>query len=177
MHQLSLTRGYLANQRLRWARDELEIVQVPVRSLCGAIDSRLKDLLVLGETRDVATQRNIHMDPDTRALSAQLYYLLIMVCQEGAQQLLEHAGDTEGGVAWRLLDEYEPRAAGRQCALLQELLHYGFSRNPRVALGEFEVLLLRYSALSGEDVSESLKVTLVQKGITIASLLIIRTGK
>ena len=38
------------------------------------------------------------MDPDTRALSAQLCYMLIMVCQEGAQKLLEHAGDTEGGV-------------------------------------------------------------------------------
>ena len=60
------------------------------------------------------------MDLDTRALSAQLYYMLIMVCQEGAQKLLEHAGDTEGGVAWRrLLDEYELRTAGRQCALLQ----------------------------------------------------------
>ena len=134
---------------------------------CGAIDSRLKDLLVLGETRDVAAMRNIHMDPDTRALSAQLYYMLIMVCQEGAQKLLEHAGDTEGGVAWRrLLDEYEPRTAGRQCALLQELLHNGFPGDPRTALDEFEVLLRRCSALSGEDVSESLKVALVQKGIT-----------
>ena len=66
---------------------------------CGAIDSRLKDLLVLGETRVVAAMRNIHMDPDTRALSAQLYYTLIMVCPEGAQKLLEHAGDTEGGAA------------------------------------------------------------------------------
>ena len=96
----------------------------------------------MGETRDVAAMRNIHMDPDTRALSAQLYYMLIMVCQEGAQKLLEHAGDTEGGVAWRrLLDEYEPRTAGRQCALLQELLHYGFLGDPRAALDEFEVLL------------------------------------
>ena len=71
--------------------------------------------------------RIVNMDPNTRALSAQLYYMLIMVCQEGAQKLLEHAGDTEGGVVWkRLLDEYEQRIAGRQCALLQELLHYAF---------------------------------------------------
>ena len=34
---------------------------------CGVIDSRLKDMLFLGETRDVAAMRNIHMDPDTRA--------------------------------------------------------------------------------------------------------------
>ena len=46
---------------------------------CGSIDSRLKDLLVLCATRDVAAMRNIHMDPDTSALSAQLYYMLIMV--------------------------------------------------------------------------------------------------
>ena len=39
---------------------------------CRAIDSRLKDLLLLGETRDVAAMHNIHVDLDTRALSAQL---------------------------------------------------------------------------------------------------------
>ena len=50
--------------------------------------------------------------------------------------------------------------------MLQELLHYGFPGDPRTALDEFEVLLRRYSPLSGEDVSESLKVALVQKGIT-----------
>ena len=81
---------------------------------CGAIDSRLKDLLVLAETRDVVAMRNIQMDPDTRALSAQPYCTLTMVCQEGAQKLLEHADDTEGGVACRrLVDENEPRATGR----------------------------------------------------------------
>ena len=36
---------------------------------CGAIDSRLKDLLVLGGTRDVAAMRHIHMDPDNARLS------------------------------------------------------------------------------------------------------------
>ena len=134
---------------------------------CGAIDSRLMDFLVLGETRDVAAMRNIHMDLDTRALSAQLYYMQIVVCQEGPQKLFEQAGDTQGRVAWRrLLDEYEPKTAERLCALLQELLHHGFPGDPRTALDEFEVLLRRYSALSGEDVSESLKVALVQKGIT-----------
>ena len=60
---------------------------------CGATDSRLQDLLVLGESRG-RVSNNIHTDPDTRALSAQLY-------QEDAPKLLEHAGDTEGGVAWR----------------------------------------------------------------------------
>ena len=134
--------------------DGSEIVQVPVRS---SLWSRLKDLLVLGEARDVAAMRCTHTDPDRRALSGQLHFMLIMVCQ-----LLEHAGDTEGGVAWRpLLDEYEPSTARPQ-----ELLHCGFLGDPRAALDEFEVLLCQCSARSGEEVSESLKVALVQKGIT-----------
>ena len=69
-------------------------------------------------------------------------------------------------MAWkRLMDEYEPKTAGRQCALLQELLHYGFPWGPRSALDEFEVLLRRCAALAGEEVSENLKISLVQKGL------------
>ena len=79
--------------------------------------------------------RNTHTHPDTRAHTA-LYYLLIMVCQEGAQKLLEHAGDTEGGAA----------AAGSPETREQPL-------------DEFEVLLRQNSALS-------LKLAPVQKGIT-----------
>ena len=83
-------------------------------------------------------------------------HVLITVCQEG-QKLLERAGDIEGLVAWRrLLDEGEPRTAGRRRALLQELLHYGFPGDPRAAMDEFGVLLRQFSALSGEDVSEAL---------------------
>ena len=63
VHQLSLT-GQTSG--VRWAGDELGNVQVPYRG-------RLFDLLVLGGSRDVAAVRNIHMDPDTRALSVQLY--------------------------------------------------------------------------------------------------------
>ena len=86
---------------------------------CGAIDSRLKGLLVLGESRDVAATRNIHIDPDSRSQSSAVLHADHGV--EGAQKLLEHAGDTEGGVARRQLDE-----KGRRCPVLQALLHYVF---------------------------------------------------
>ena len=58
---------------------------------CDAVDSRMKDLLVLGETRDVAAMRHARS---------------------------QRSADTEGGVWKRLQDEYKPRTAGRQCALL-----------------------------------------------------------
>ena len=53
----------------------------------GVIDSRLKDVLVLGETRDVPPTRDIHVDADARALGVQLCHILTMVCQEGAQKM------------------------------------------------------------------------------------------
>ena len=58
----------------------------------------------------------------------------------------------------------------RQCALLQEVLHFNFPGDPRNALDEFEVLLRRYAALSGEELGENLKVALVQKGTTDEAL-------
>ena len=48
----------------------------------------------------------------------------------------------------------------------RKVLHFGFLGDPRAAFGKFEVLLRRYSALSGEDVSEALTVALVLEGIT-----------
>ena len=130
---------------------------------CVAIDSRLKDLLVLGEARDVAAMRNIHMDPDTRALSAQLYKMRIMVCQGVRRscwskrvtlRVDSHAGRVRAKnrmTAMCFAGTPSPRV---------------FPEDPRAALDEFEMLLRRHSALSGDDVSESLKVALVQKGIT-----------
>ena len=61
---------------------------------CGALDRRLRELLTLAENHTAPELRNTVLGPD-----AQLYYMLIMICQENAQRLLEHAGDTEGAVA------------------------------------------------------------------------------
>ena len=69
---------------------------------CGAIDRHLKDLRVMRETRHVAAMHSIHMDLDTRALSAQLCHMVRMVCQECAQKLLGQARDPRAAV-----DEFE----------------------------------------------------------------------
>ena len=88
---------------------------------------------MLGATRDIAAVCHIRLGADAR------------------------------GVAWRLLDEYEPRISGPQCALIAAGTARStawFTGDPRAALDEFEVLLCQYRALSGEDVSEALKVAI-----------------
>ena len=66
---------------------------------CGALDRRLRELLTLAENHTAPELRNTVLGPEQATVSAQLYYMLIMICQENAQRLLEHAGDTEGAVA------------------------------------------------------------------------------
>lgn len=137
----------------------------------GAVDAILRESLTLADNHEMTELRNAPLSPEQRALSAQFCYMSIMVCRAGAQKWLGHAGDTAGAVAWRrLLDEYEPRASGWECALLQELLHFNFRATRAVHLGEYEVLLRRYAALSGEEPWESLKVALAQKGISYEAI-------
>ena len=72
VHQISLSLGYWTNQwRLDGRETSWRSFKFQFVAYCGAIDSRLKDLLVLGETSDVAAMRDIRIDPDTRAFSAQ----------------------------------------------------------------------------------------------------------
>ena len=65
--------------------------------------------------------------------------MLITVCQECAQEPLEHAGDTEGGVEWRLLlDEYESKDCKTAICVAAGT---GFIEGvPWRAFDEFEVL-------------------------------------
>ena len=120
---------------------------------CGANDSRFQDLLVLGETRDVAAMRNIHMDLDTD--HAWCVRRVRKICWS-TQATLSGLAATAG----RVRDEYRRTTV---CVA---------ARGPplwipwRVAYSLGRVHFAGYSALSGEDVSESLKVALVQKRIT-----------
>ena len=134
---------------------------------CGAIDPSLRELLVQAEIEpDTGVLLNAALAADVRQKSAQIYYMLVMLLEEPAQRMLEHAGESEGLAAWRrLADEFEPKTAGRHAGMLLNLLRYEFSGEPRAALDEFEVLVRNYEKSSGELVSEPLKVALVQKGL------------
>ena len=80
--------------------------------------------------------------------------------------MLENAGESEGYVSWRrLVDEFEPKTSGRHAALLLDLLKYDFPGDPRTALDEFEIRCRADYKATGEDLAESLKVALVQRGL------------
>ena len=84
---------------------------------CGALDSRIKDLLVPG--REQGRRCNAQHPHGPRHASSQCAALLhanSSVCQEGSQKLPEHAGDTEGGSCMEATAG-RVRAEGRRTAV------------------------------------------------------------
>ena len=132
---------------------------------CAAVDPELRAALAEAEQADLSVIGNAVLDASRRRLSTQVYYMLALLAEEPVQRLLEHAGESEGFLAWRrLVDEFEPRTAGRQAGLLLGLLRFEFAGEPRTAMDEFDLMVREYEKSSGEQLSESLKVALVQKG-------------
>jgi len=133
---------------------------------CAAVDPELRAALAEAEQADLSVIGNAVLDASRRRLSTQVYYMLALLAEEPVQRLLEHAGESEGFLAWRrLVDEFEPRTAGRQAGLLLGLLRFEFAGEPRTAMDEFDLSVREYEKSSGEQLSESLKVALVQKGL------------
>ena len=84
----------------------------------GAVNADLRAGMVKSEALAEGAIINSALGADDQKISTQLYYLLVLLLEGGAQRLLEHAGDGEGLLSWnRLVAEYEPAAAGRETAL------------------------------------------------------------
>ena len=68
------------------------------------------------------------IDPHLRPLSAQLYYVMIMVCRGGALTKVNNAGESEGAEAWRsFAAEWDPKIRTRYVGSLMHVLSHSFS--------------------------------------------------
>ena len=132
----------------------------------GAVDSRLKQAMIESEVLPEASITNSALSARDQRVSAQLYYMLVLLLEGSAQRLLEHAGDGEGLLSWRrLVAEYEPATAGRETSLLLEVLAQTFKGDVRGSLDEVEVKIRRYERSCNEVLSDRVKIAVVQKGI------------
>ena len=132
----------------------------------GAVDSRLKQAMIESEMLPEASVTNSALPARDQRVSAQLYYVLVLLLEGSAQRSLEHAGDCEGLLSWRrLVAECEPATAGRETSLLLEVLAQTFKGDVRGSLDEFEVKIRRYERSCNEVLSDRVKIAVVQKGI------------
>ena len=76
-----------------------------------------------GDRTDPRTPRSL--DDDDRAASAQLYWVMLVICNCAALNTVFLAGDSEGLEAWRQLTEkYEPKMRTRFAGQLMSILSY-----------------------------------------------------
>ena len=101
---------------------------------------RLMERAVAANTDDEVLY--LQLSAADRAMSTQLFHVLVMCCESGALNTLERAGDTEGAIGCRwLMEEHEPDTAGRHASLLLQILSYAFTDNTRGSLDALDLLV------------------------------------
>ena len=96
------------------------------KEYAGASTPRLQKLMDSAVKATEPTPNATILDDDDRAASAQLYWMMLMICKGVALNTVFLAGDSESLEAWRpLTEKYEPkmrtRFAGQVGAVLLRL--------------------------------------------------------
>jgi hypothetical protein len=149
----------------------------------GALDGdMLGELVEAAAAPAVADVQNVRMSPPGQARSRQLYYVLILLLEGTALQLVKAVPSGEGYRVWRVLQErFESSMPSRQAGLLQEIIGYQFpAEQIEAGIAEFEFKVNKYENQSGEVISEKLKIAIMQKGLQdlqIQGHLVLHAGR
>ncbi len=149
----------------------------------GALDGdMLSELVEAAAAPAVADVQNVRMSPPGQARSRQLYYVLILLLEGTALQLVKAVPSGEGYRVWRVLQErFESSMPSRQAGLLQEIIGYQFpAEQIEAGIAEFEFKVNKYENQSGEVISEKLKIAIMQKGLQdlqIQGHLVLHAGR
>ena len=89
----------------------------------GALDANITQEIAHAVALPIAEVRNQSLTVQgAKDRSRQLYFVLVLLLEGPALQLIKPVGAGEGYRAWRVLqDQYEPNRPGRHAGLLQEL--------------------------------------------------------
>ena len=135
---------------------------------CGAVEIDLQTEMRKAVTVSDPNQTlNMNLNTMQKQLSQTLYYILVMLMEDGALKKLEHVGEGEGLRAWRKLnDDFEPDVGGRHAGKLIQLMNTSFSGADIMSqLDGFETECNRWEAQSMETFSDTMRIAVVQKGL------------
>ena len=71
------------------------------RGYAGAAVPRLQELMVEAANAGTPISNASILEEEDRAASAQLYWMMLMICKGAALNIMFLAGDSEGLEAWR----------------------------------------------------------------------------
>ncbi|CAK0858488.1 unnamed protein product [Prorocentrum cordatum] len=134
----------------------------------GALDEMMANELTAAMTFPLEEVRNARLlEEGASQRSRQLYFILVLLLEGAALQLIKPVGVGEGYRAWRTLqDMYEPDRPGRHAGLLQELIAFQFPEDNIVGtLADFDFKVTKYESQSHERIGDRIKMAILQRGI------------
>ncbi|CAK0906965.1 unnamed protein product, partial [Prorocentrum cordatum] len=134
----------------------------------GALDEQMANELTAAMTFPLEEVRNARLlEEGASQRSRQLYFILVLLLEGAALQLIKPVGVGEGYRAWRTLqDMYEPDRPGRHAGLLQELIAFQFPEDNIVGmLADFDFKVTKYESQSHERIGDRIKMAILQRGI------------
>ena len=129
------------------------------RAFAAASHCNMKKAMEFAEANSGAALFNASLGDADRALSAELFYMLMMLVRGPALDIIANAGTGEGLVAWNaLVKRYEPQSRHRYASSLVSLLGFDFSGDLVSKLELFDREVHSVERLSGEKVADSIKI-------------------
>ena len=140
------------------------------KAYMSAIDARYSDLLEQAGDKD-SIIRNLDLEPHEKQLSTQLYYILVMLCRDKAQDKMNAVGSGEGFEAWRqFIIDWDPKVRTRRVGMMIKILTAKFGGDIPQSLDQFETMIREYEQQSKKVFDEDLKLGLVVVNMTDAGV-------
>ena len=132
------------------------------RAYAGAIDNQLLADMQRAEVQ-LQPVANAHLEPAQAQRSAQLYYILALLCEGRAQTKVSNMMMGEGLELWRqLAQSYEPKTGARSAGLLIKILQFEFDGHDLLSsLETWEHLIRQYDHVVTEKLQAAVKIATV----------------
>ena len=129
------------------------------KGYAGAAIPRLQKLMDDAAKATAPTPNATILDDDDRAASAQLCWMMLMICKGAALNTVFLAGDSEGLEAWRQLTEkYVPKMRTRFAGQLMSILSYSFQGGTTERITAWEREIATYERDGGKILDDETNV-------------------
>ena len=139
--------------------------QFVFKSYMSCVNPLFAELLERVESSKVPVP-NRFLSQGERALSTQLYYVLVMLLRNRALDIAYNAGVAEGLEAYRRLhQQYHPKVASRYVGSLSAILATRFGSDIEAELESFDKVVRRYEMESGKTIDDEMLLGIVIHGL------------
>ena len=137
-----------------------------LKAYLSCLDARFLDFIQKIGTSTVNLP-NRSLSESEKALSCQLYFVLVMLLRGRPLDIVQNVGSGEGAESLRRLEElYHPRIASRFVGSLSLILNTKFSGNDLESeLEGFEKNIRRYEQESGKTIDDQMLAGIILNGI------------